>query len=113
MRAFGLKCKRPNSVEHERKAVRHKWLFWPEGSTSDTTVEIRGLQAIGCTDQNDVAFVSSIAGDALWGFREEVAVLVTRGFLNQFVPGVVALQIQNGTCNFKNNTHRGSNSIVV
>lgn len=97
MSAFRLKCKRTNSVEHERKPLIIEWLLWPEYSTSGTTMEIRGLKTIGCTDQNDIALVSSIGGDALWGLNEEIAVFVSLACLNQFVLGVVALELHNGT----------------
>ena len=107
MKAFGLKRKRSNSVEEEGKLlVGEVWLLGPEHSTSDTTMEVRGLEPCGCTHQHHVALVSSKGRDALWGLKEEVSVLVGLGCLDQFVLGVVALELHNGTCSFqKINSH--------
>lgn len=102
--AIGLKCKRPNSVEHKRKPLRQERLLGPEKSTSDTTMEIWGLKPIGCTNQNHVTLVGPVRGYALWCFNVEVAVLVRFTCLNQLVLGVVALELHNGTCSFFFNT---------
>lgn len=96
--AGGLKRERPNIVEQERKLLVKERLDGPEPRPNDTTMQIGGLEARGCTDQKDLAFVGPKGGDGLGSLQVEVAVVVSLHLLNQSVPGVVAFELHNGTC---------------
>jgi len=51
-----------------------------------------------CTDQNNVALLSSINGNDLWAYERKVTIFIS---LIQLVLGVVTLELHNGTFNFK------------